>query len=118
MRRVNAVSRAAVKFGAEILRRREAQGLSQPELAARSGLTPNYIGGIELGTRDPSLSTVLALSKGLGVPPGELFESRGGLSPASIEAARIFHTLPSAVQGVLRSLLETIAAPGSTKPRA
>jgi transcriptional regulator with XRE-family HTH domain len=63
-------------FGKEVRRRREALGLTLEELAERAGLTPNYVGTVETGKRDPSLSTVLALAKGLRVPPAHA-ELRG-----------------------------------------
>jgi transcriptional regulator with XRE-family HTH domain len=75
------------------------------QLAERSGLTPNYIGTIEIGQRDPSLSTVLALARGLSVPPGELFGGVGRLSPSALEAARLFEgTSPEVQDAVLRLL--------------
>ncbi len=58
----------------EVRRRRHAQGLTLEALGAGSGLTPNYIGGIETGQRDPSLSTMRKLAAGLGAPLGELPE--------------------------------------------
>jgi transcriptional regulator with XRE-family HTH domain len=41
-------------------------------LAEASGITPNYIGAIEIGKRDPGLSTVLKIARGLRITPGEL----------------------------------------------
>jgi transcriptional regulator with XRE-family HTH domain len=74
---------AQVLFGAELRRRRESLGMTLEELAARAGLTPNYVGTIEMGKRDPSLSTIVELAKGLDISPGEFFPSRPGLSPSS-----------------------------------
>lgn len=100
---------ARVRFGAEVRRRREFIGMTLEVLAARAGLTPNYVGGVEIGKRDPSLSTVLGLAKGLGISPGELFSSRYGISPAAEEAARYFDKLEPGLQEAVMMLLRSDA---------
>jgi transcriptional regulator with XRE-family HTH domain len=79
-------------------------------LSKRSGLTPNYIGGVETGKRDPSLSTILALAKGLGISASELFPSVADLSAASENAGRLFDRstpeIQNAVLGILRATLK------------
>lgn len=100
---------APLAFGREVRRRRGALGLTLEQLAESSGLTPNYIGTVENGRRDPSLSTVLALAKGLGVTPGELLGGIGELSPASTEAATLIETLTPEVQVAVLELLRTLA---------
>ena len=52
-----------VQFGKEVRRRRKADGMTIEELAERAGLSTNYVGAVERGDRDPSLSTVVALAK-------------------------------------------------------
>jgi transcriptional regulator with XRE-family HTH domain len=47
-------------------------GLSQEDLAHRSGLHPTYISGIERGVRNPSWRSVGRLCEALGVPLSEL----------------------------------------------
>jgi transcriptional regulator with XRE-family HTH domain len=74
---------AKVLFGAEVRRRRESLGMTLEVLAERAGLTPNYVGTIEAGERDPSLTIIVGLAQGLGISPAELFWSRPELSPAS-----------------------------------
>jgi transcriptional regulator with XRE-family HTH domain len=97
-----------VEFGQEIRRRREAAGLTLEALAERAGLTPNYIGGIEMGRRDPSLSTVLAIARGLRISPADLLGGIEEMSPAAIEAGRLFEgTLPE-IQGAVLRLLRTV----------
>jgi transcriptional regulator with XRE-family HTH domain len=56
-------------FGKVVSRRHETFGFTLEQLVERAELTPNYVGTVETGKRDPSLSTVLALAKGLHVPP-------------------------------------------------
>src|SRR3954468_12797369 len=88
-------------FGREVRRRRVALGLTLEQLAERSGLTPNYIGTIENGKRDPSLSTVMAIAAGLSVQAGELFGGVPGLTPSGLEAAQLFEKVTPDLQGAV-----------------
>ncbi len=54
--------------------RRSKLGISQEELATRSGLHRTYIGGIERAERNISLSTLEMIAKGLDVEPSELLK--------------------------------------------
>jgi transcriptional regulator with XRE-family HTH domain len=99
------LSRDVRAFGAEVRRRRESLGWSLPELAKRSGLTYNYIGAVEMGHREPSLSTMLKLGKGFDVPLSELL-GRDGLSPVALECARLLDEAPQDVRDVIKSVLE------------
>ena len=47
-------------------------GISQEELADRSGLHRTYIGAIERGERNISLATLELIAKGLNVTPDQL----------------------------------------------
>jgi transcriptional regulator with XRE-family HTH domain len=98
-----------LEFGREVRRRREARSMTLEDLAERSGLTPNYIGTIENGKRDPSLSTIAALAKGLGVKPGELFGSVPDISPAGEEAGRLFDDAPPEVQAAILKILRAVS---------
>lgn len=60
-------------FGLRIRELRQEIGFSQERLADIAGLDRSYVGGIERGTRNPSLKNILAISKALGVPPADLF---------------------------------------------
>ena len=97
-----------VKFGKEIRRRRKGLGMTIEQLSERSGLTPNYIGTVEIGDRDPSLSTITALAKGLSVGPGELLGGTERLAPAAIEAARLFEGAAPEVQEAVLRLLRAV----------
>ena len=79
----------AETIGDIVRRRRDLARMTLEELAERAQLTPNYVGSVERGRRDPSLSTVVALAKGLNVRPQDLFPPVE-LSPAVLEAAALF----------------------------
>jgi transcriptional regulator with XRE-family HTH domain len=92
-------------LGAKARRLRQERGLTRRELGKNSGLSPNYIGGVELGQRDPSLSTVEALAMGLGIPVGELF---GPTQPLSEEAREMAELFIEASEKMQRALLEVL----------
>lgn len=46
--------------------------MSQADLAEKANLTRVYVTRLEAGQQDPSLSTINALAKALGVPVTEL----------------------------------------------
>ena len=48
--------------------------MSQAALAQRAGLTREYVNRLEAGQQDPSLTTISALAKALGVPVTALLE--------------------------------------------
>lgn len=98
-----------MEFGNEIRRRRLALGMTLEQLAEGSRLTPNYIGTIENGKRDPSLSTVLALAKGLRIPAAELFGGVQDLSAPATEAGILFDTATPEVQDAVLQLLRTVS---------
>ena len=75
------------------------------ELAERCDLSPNYIGSIEKGARDPSLSTVMALAKGLKVPAAELLGGLHELGPSGLEAGRLLEASRTDVQEAVIQLL-------------
>jgi len=62
------------KFGLRLKTLRKEKGLSQEELAERSGLNRPYISGIEKGKRNVSIETVEKLSQALNVPVRDFFE--------------------------------------------
>jgi transcriptional regulator with XRE-family HTH domain len=58
--------------GREIRRHRQNLRLSQEQLAERAGLHRNYVGFLERGERNASLTTLFAVARSLGITLGEL----------------------------------------------
>jgi transcriptional regulator with XRE-family HTH domain len=54
-------------LGQLIRENRRNAGISQEELAARSGLDRTYVSGVERGVRNPSLTALLKIAKGLSL---------------------------------------------------
>jgi transcriptional regulator with XRE-family HTH domain len=65
-------------FGDRVRVLRLKAGISQEELAARSGLHRTYISSVERGQRNISLTNIHSLADALGVDVQELFEGDGG----------------------------------------
>jgi transcriptional regulator with XRE-family HTH domain len=108
-------------FGAEVRRRRLEQGLSLEAFGARADLTANFIGMIETGRKEASLSTVLKLACGLGCKPGELFDTET-LSAAARTAGGLFDAIKTpaerkAVLKLLRALERLYSKPSRRSPR-
>jgi transcriptional regulator with XRE-family HTH domain len=72
---VTARDRALRKIGQALAEQRRAAGLSQEELAGRSGLHRTYIGGLERAERNPTITTLIALAGGLEARPSDLLRA-------------------------------------------
>ncbi|WP_295634835.1 helix-turn-helix transcriptional regulator [Novosphingobium sp.] len=62
-------------LAANVKRLRAALGVSQEELAERSGLHRTYIGGIERGERNITLASLERIASALGTEPSLLIGS-------------------------------------------
>lgn len=62
-----------IRFGLNLKRLREQQGLSQEELYYRANLSKNQVGNIERGEVNTTISTVFAIAQALQVDIKELF---------------------------------------------
>ena len=61
-----------VAFGLVLRKVRKAANLSQEALALDADLQRNYISLIELGTNQPTITTIFKLAKALKMKPNEL----------------------------------------------
>ena len=61
-------------FGARVRELRDRTGLTQEQLGAQAKVNFKFLGGIERGTENPSLSVILKLASALGVEPRDLFD--------------------------------------------
>ena len=74
-------SQAHAALGRAVRDLRADRGISQEDLAHRSGMHRTYVGGIERGERNVSYANLLRLAEALGVPPSQLLaraETRAG----------------------------------------
>ncbi|MPZ23444.1 MAG: helix-turn-helix domain-containing protein [Dehalococcoidia bacterium] len=60
-------------FGSKLREHRIAAGISQEQLADLAGLHRTYIGGIERGERNPTLTNIARLARALHVDLATLF---------------------------------------------
>ena len=60
------------QFGERVRALRHERGLSQDMLGEKAGINAKYVGEVERGRRNPSLSILLQLARGLDVEPAEL----------------------------------------------
>lgn len=61
-------------FGGRLRAIRTERGLSQHKLSTLTGMRDSEISRYERGRRDPQLTTILRLARGLDVPPSELLD--------------------------------------------
>lgn len=61
-----------VSFGENVRNLRKARGISQEQFADKVGIHRTYIGGIERGERNPTLTTIQKIANSLGVSAKEL----------------------------------------------
>jgi transcriptional regulator with XRE-family HTH domain len=59
--------RAEQRFAANLRALRREKGLSQEQLAAKTGLHPTEISRLERAVREPRLGTIVRLARGLDV---------------------------------------------------
>ncbi len=70
---------ASVAFGQRLRELRAERSVSQDDLASRTDVHPTAIGRLERGAREPRLTTILRLARGLGVEPGKLLDDLRGV---------------------------------------
>jgi transcriptional regulator with XRE-family HTH domain len=63
-----------VALGKRVRALRKEAKLTQEELAARAGLSTNYVGEVERGQRNAGITALVALARGLEVTATRLLE--------------------------------------------
>ena len=56
------------RVGLNVKRLREAQGISQEDLADRAGVHRTYVSGVERGVRNPTVTVLEKIAGALGEP--------------------------------------------------
>lgn len=75
VRKISGAAAYLAALGQAVRRHREGLGLSQEQFAFEVELDRTYVSGIERGVRNPTVGTLLRLTKALGVTPGTLLKS-------------------------------------------
>lgn len=61
-----------IEFASKVRARRYELGLTQEELAEIADFHVNFVGGLERGTRNPSLTSMIRLAAALKIHPRDL----------------------------------------------
>jgi transcriptional regulator with XRE-family HTH domain len=69
---------ASLAFGLRLRELRAQRRISQDTLARRTDVHPTAIGRLERGDREPRLTTILRIARGLEVQPGALLDELVG----------------------------------------
>ena len=64
-----------IRFGEAVRKRRLELRLSQEQLAAVAGIHRTFIGGIERGERNPTVTTIYRIAKALKTEASALFKT-------------------------------------------
>lgn len=72
---------ASIAFGQRLRELRAEHGISQDQLACKTGVHSTAIGRLERGGREPRLTTIRRLARGIGVQPGALLDEREAVMP-------------------------------------
>lgn len=76
------------ELGARIRALRKRHGLTQEEMEEKCDLHWTYIGGLERGERNPTLTTMQRVAAGLGVGLNQLIDARSFPRPQSDEESK------------------------------
>ena len=77
-----------IQFGHKVRELRLAAGLTQEELAARSGLHRTYLGGVERGERNVGLINIHGIATALAQPVAALFGIDSSCAETSANVAK------------------------------
>lgn len=65
---------ARARIGGNIRAAREARGMSRQDLASASGLNRSYVWGVENGSRNPGVDSIVRICRALGTSFHELLD--------------------------------------------
>jgi transcriptional regulator with XRE-family HTH domain len=103
--------------GERIRNLRKEQGLSQEELGAKADLHYTYIGAVERGEKNCSITTLARIAQGLNVELGELVRTR----EITIDINRLKNTISNDLNfcppGTIRLISELTTRLKTSKPR-
>ncbi|KAA2211215.1 helix-turn-helix domain-containing protein [Teichococcus oryzae] len=69
--------------GRNFARLRREKGLTQEQVEERSGLSQQYLSGLERGQRNPTVVTLFEVAQALGVTPVELIQPENDEGPTA-----------------------------------
>ena len=97
------------RFSGHLQQIRQSKGLSQGDLAKRTGLKPAAISHFETGQRKPSFDNLIKLADALGVSMDYLFgrDASDGSTPAG-ELLQDFERLSPKDQEVIRDMAQVL----------
>jgi transcriptional regulator with XRE-family HTH domain len=111
--------RLAKRIGLALREQRRLHGWSQERLAECADLSPHFVGLVERGKQLPSLTTLVVLSKVLGVQTDDLLAQRGSPSLArwELEALAILKSVPAPFRPGILAMLRAISNPARARRR-
>ena len=62
------------RIGKRVATARKAAELTQEQLAAKVGISREYLARLEGGAHEPTLTTIVKVARALGVTPGSLID--------------------------------------------
>ncbi|MDX2053798.1 MAG: helix-turn-helix transcriptional regulator [Polyangiaceae bacterium] len=114
----------AVQLSENLKELRQSRGYTQAELAERASISPHYVALIETARKLPTLKTVAAFGRALGVSLGRLLEKPAPSTNAwSEQVSQLAESIPDEIRPLVHDFLRAAAshrphvASPPTKPR-
>ena len=98
----------SVAIGNRIRELREARGLTQEELAAKTGISYKHISVLERGIKEPRLSTLFSIAEVLCVSPGVLIAPKKNACASAEQIFNRIAELPLEKQEKLCRIIDTL----------
>lgn len=101
-----------VDLGQEIRRRRRALGWTLEQFAETCGVTPNYLGTLENGKRDPHMTMIASIARALGCAVSDLLgDPEKNLSAMAREVGRRFEEATPEAKETVKAMLREVTKP-------